>query len=140
MPDDVLKILSNAAVIGGDGSISTPGGKVPSSLKAIIGSYIGDGAAARSITFDGSLKLLIVTGFWGSNVGYGQTDYSAILNPNRGHFDLPVMNTTNNRVYGNVSYNGSTITWQGNGAGGLAQYTSGNAAGETYNYIAFVEG
>lgn len=66
VPDDVLSVLSKAALVGSDGVISTPGGVIVTQTKLEYGSYIGTGrygsGGQNRITFNRiDPKIVFVT-------------------------------------------------------------------------------
>ena len=74
-PDDVFRILGNAALDPGDGTLLTPSGN-PAGMQAVSGHYIGTGVYGQSnpttLSFSFKVKVLfiIVSSFMGSVESY----------------------------------------------------------------------
>lgn len=63
VPDDVFEILSKAVLSTSDGDFKLPSGNsVQGILKLESGTYVGNGATTKSLTFSGTPQLLIVNG------------------------------------------------------------------------------
>lgn len=129
VPDDVLEILSKAALVGEDGGLSTPGGQGLSQVKVVAGTYIGDGRARKSLTFSGEVQLIVVNG--------------------ESHYNKPTMVVPKGAQECHVAspfsglYVNAYITWYGNtvsfSMGTLTESNSYmNVSGQTYYYLAIL--
>lgn len=101
-------------------------------IRIVTGSYVGSGGNTKTLTFDGEVIFLIVTGTWG---GYSAPNgnYSMILNPDHGGYGAQA--SSNGFANGTVTKNGNSITWT---AADVLANMSGTVSGITYHYIAFL--
>lgn len=121
VPDDVLKKISVF---------------FSSSVKTVSGKYVGNGTGSKSLTFNGTLKFLMITGYWGS-YGSGQEHFTVIIDPNESEFSAPMAVISSGKIEGTISYSKPTLTLAAeNGQASSA----GNESGKQYYYFGIVEG
>lgn len=121
VPDDVLKKISVF---------------FSSSVKTVSGNYVGNGTGSKSLTFNGTLKFLMITGYWGS-YGSGQEHFTVIIDPNESEFSAPMAVISSGSIEGTISYSKPTLTLAAkNGQASSA----GNESGKQYYYFGIVEG
>lgn len=99
--------------------------------RTVTGTYSGSGDKTKTLTFDGEVVYLIVTGRWGY-YNSPEDHYSMVLNPDSGGYGDQV--ASSGAVSGDITKSGNGITW----AGGSA-IEAGNVSGYTYHYIAFLK-
>lgn len=125
VPDEVFHILSNAAIVGEDGSLVLPSGEGVSSIKVETGEYTGTGkygsSNRNSLSFPGDVIILIVCGYGrGANVSMAIVkDTTECFNGVSGtefHFE-------------GITWDGNSVSWYGGSEGMQANY-----AGRKYVY------
>lgn len=129
VPDDVFVAIREL--------LNSADDKINARTKIVKGSYVGDGSGTKSLIFEDEVDFLLVTGYWGTNTGYGLPNFTVILNPDQGGYGSSAAGRSN-EITGNITKSGTTITWTG--TSGVAPYSAGNAPGETYHYIAVAKG
>lgn len=121
VPDDVLKKISVF---------------FSSSVKTVSGNYVGNGTGSKSLTFNGTLKFLMITGYWGS-YGEGQEHFSVIIDPNESEYSAPMAVISSGKIEGTISYSKPTLTLAAKNGQALS---AGNQSGKQYYYFGIVEG
>lgn len=128
VPDDIFKILENAALYK-NGNLSLPNGDVVPDLKVELGSYVGTGATTKSLTFSGTPQLLVVNGNGDLN------NPSSMVVP-RGASGCLVGGGGNSLIIAiaNIIWDNMTVSWSKDISTSLGSAL--NELDETYHYLA----
>lgn len=145
LPDKVFEILSKAALVGEDGSISTIAGIGVSQVKIVSGTYIGNGkygeSNPNSLSFDGKPKLVIV--FDNSSGGLkpsgNNTSWYTSFIWSEGFSKLEVKTDTSYTNTVNFEQSGNGLSWYSKGSNG-ADKSQLNESGVSYTYFAIIFG
>ena len=128
VPDDIFQILANAALYK-NGNLSLPNGVVVPNLKVELGSYVGDGATTKSLTFSGTPQLLVVN-------GNGAPNYPSSMVVPRGAEGCFVGGGGSSFIFGivNIIWDNMTVSWSEDTA--HSNVSALNESNKTYHYLA----
>lgn len=122
VPDEVFQILSKAALIGEDGSITMPNGDASPSVKIEIGKYIGTGkygsSNISSLSFSGDVLILILCGY-GTSLDVSMAIVKGTTECHNG------VSGPQFQFYG-ITWNGNRVSWYGRSEGNQANYKGKN--------------
>ena len=159
VPDDVLAVLSKAALVGGDdgNGFVTPDGSPILTPYIETGFYIGSGTSGsshpNSISFKNQIDLVWIYGVLNSNDSWASTSYASNSGEKSGStieaFSAETLTNLYKNNFGPGYYYGSkyyasakksddgkTIYWYTNGATGtIAKYHQLNYSGWKYFYV-----
>lgn len=128
VPDDVLAVLSKAALVREDGSLITPQGELVKTAYAVSGSYIGNGTNSKELYFDEKPSFLVI---FQNETSYNQFIVLTESMKSMNNFvNIPSMFGTA-FAFASISFSENSVYFSSDSAGSAA-----NKSGTKYGYLA----
>ena len=132
VPDEVLAVLSKAALVGEDDSLTLPNGDKVKSVSIESGSYVGTGtwgaSNPNSLSFSGKPEIVSIFGYGRDPAGFRAV---SIIN------GMDNMDHTNGFSFASITWEGNKVSWYANASSNGGPYQA-NDQGRTYLYAGVI--
>ena len=134
VPDDVFQILSKAALVGEDGSLTLPNGYEVSKVLIESGSYVGTGKWGKgnpnSLSFSGKPEIVFI-------FGYGRGENGTVFKCVSIINGMYEMDLTNGFSFSSITWGEKSVSWYATASSNGGPYQA-NERGKTYLYAGVI--